>query len=134
MFKSYFKIAWRNLLRNKINAFINIAGLALGISASMAIYLVVSFELSYKNGFPDTERVYRVVWGNAGAVPDPVPAALRNEAGSLETLVRFHNYDAKVAVPGNEGAGKLFDYPQWGRERSDIVIAEPQYFTIFKYQ
>ncbi|WP_217603140.1 ABC transporter permease [Chitinophaga sp. GbtcB8] len=134
MFKSYFKIAWRNLLRNKINAFINIAGLALGISASMAIYLVVSFELSYKKGFPDTERIYRVVWGNSGAVPDPVASALRDEAGSLKTLVRFHNYDAKVAVPGNEGTGKLFDYPQWGRERSDIVIAEPQYFSIFKYQ
>lgn len=133
MFRSYFIIAWRNLLRNKINAFINIAGLALGISASLAIYLVVSFELSYKNGSPDTERTYRVVWGNSGAVPDPVPFALRNEAGSLETLAYFHNYDAKVAIPGNEGAGKLFDYPQWGRERSDIIIAEPQYFSIFKY-
>ncbi len=134
MFKNYFKITWRNLLRNKVTTVINISGLALGISVSLIIYLVVNFELDYEQGFANREHIYRVVWGNASTVPDPVPGALRNEVASVATLARFHNYDAKVTVPGNNGTGKRFDYPQWGRERSDIVIAEPQYFTVFRYE
>ncbi len=41
MFKNYFTIAIRNLKRNKVFSFINIAGLAIGISASLVIYLIV---------------------------------------------------------------------------------------------
>jgi hypothetical protein len=50
MLRNYFKIAWRNLLRNKVTGIINILGLAFGISACLVIYLVVRFELSYEKG------------------------------------------------------------------------------------
>jgi len=88
MIRNYFKIAWRNLARNKVYAIINIAGLALGISACLIIYLVASFELSYENFHPDKDRIYRIVCdmsspvyghGYVGSVPDPAPAAIREE-------------------------------------------------------
>lgn len=47
MYKSYFKIGWRSLLRNKGYSFINIGGLALGIAVAMLIGLWVHDELSY---------------------------------------------------------------------------------------
>jgi len=47
MFKSYFKIGWRNLLRNKGYAFINIGGLALAMACSTVIILFVENELSW---------------------------------------------------------------------------------------
>lgn len=134
MLSNYFKIAWRNLLRNKVTGVINILGLALGISACLVIYLVVRFELGYEKGFPDHERIYRIVWADGSSIPDPAPAALQQEIAGMENLAFFHNYDAKVSIPGNNGVGKRFDYPQWGKERSDIIIAPPEYFSVFKYQ
>ena len=47
MIKNYFKIAWRNLLRHKAYSAINIAGLAVGIAASLLIFIVVKYELGY---------------------------------------------------------------------------------------
>ena len=47
MFKNYFKIAFRNLWRHKAFSFINIMGLAVGMSACFLIFLYVRFETSY---------------------------------------------------------------------------------------
>ncbi len=47
MFTNYFKIALRNLTRNKVYSFINIAGLSLGLACSMLIILYVKDEVSY---------------------------------------------------------------------------------------
>ena len=48
MFKNYFLIAVRNFWRNKIFSVINIAGLAIGISAALVIYLIVHYEFSFE--------------------------------------------------------------------------------------
>lgn len=47
MIKSYLKIAWRNLLRNKVFSVINISGLAIGMAAALFIFIWVQNELSY---------------------------------------------------------------------------------------
>ncbi len=47
MFKNYFKIAWRNLQRNKVYSFINIAGLSMGLACAMLILLYVKDEVSF---------------------------------------------------------------------------------------
>lgn len=134
MLRNYLKIAWRNLLRNKVTTAINITGLALGISACLVIYLIAGFELSYEQGFTGRKDIYRLVWGNSGAIPDPAPFSLRNEIAGLESLTCFHCYNAKVAIPGNKGIERRFDYPQaWRKEQSEVIIAEPQYFSVFKY-
>jgi putative ABC transport system permease protein len=60
MLKNYFKIAWRNITRQKGYSFINIVGLAIGIAACLLILQYVSFELSYENFQVNTDRIYRV--------------------------------------------------------------------------
>src|ERR1044072_2910623 len=47
MFKNYFKTAWRNLMKNKVFSFINIAGLSIGMAACLLILQYVSFQLSF---------------------------------------------------------------------------------------
>lgn len=47
MIRSFFKIAWRNLLRNKGFSLINISGLAIGMAAAVLIMLWINHELSY---------------------------------------------------------------------------------------
>ncbi len=60
MYKSYFKIAWRNILKSKGYTTINILGLSIGISACILIALYVQFELSYDRFNDKAERIYRV--------------------------------------------------------------------------
>ena len=60
MFKNFFKIAWRNVLRHKAYSGINILGLAIGIAACLLILQYVSFELSYEDLQVNKNRIYRV--------------------------------------------------------------------------
>ncbi|MCW5911652.1 MAG: ABC transporter permease [Cyclobacteriaceae bacterium] len=61
MFKSYFTIGWRNLLKQKIYSFIKIGGFALGIAACLLIALFINDELSYDQNYPKGNRIYRVL-------------------------------------------------------------------------
>src|ERR1044071_7989768 len=60
MFRSYLKIAWRNMMRHKAYSSINILGLAIGISACLLILQYVSYELSYESFQDKKARIYRV--------------------------------------------------------------------------
>jgi putative ABC transport system permease protein len=61
MIKNYFKTAWRNLKRNKIYSFINIAGLSLGLACAMLIMLYVKDEVSFDRFHKNVNNIYRVV-------------------------------------------------------------------------
>lgn len=95
MYKNYYKIAWRNLVKKKAYSFINIFGLGLGIACCLLIFMYVQDELSYDNYHSKKDRIYRVtqsdseddpfwVWGNA-----PVGAALKNDFPEIEKVVQF---------------------------------------------
>ncbi|MCD6065744.1 MAG: FtsX-like permease family protein [Bacteroidetes bacterium] len=60
MLKNYFKIAWRNLWKNKLYSLINISGLSIGIAACVVIFLYVQFEWSYDRHYENTDRIYRL--------------------------------------------------------------------------
>jgi putative ABC transport system permease protein len=60
MFYNYFKTAFRNLLRNKGYATINIVGLAVGIAACLLIFLVIQFETSFDDFHKKKNNIYRV--------------------------------------------------------------------------
>jgi putative ABC transport system permease protein len=60
MIKNYFKIAWRNLIKNKSHSFINILGLSVGLACSLLILLWVQNELSMDNFHKNGNRLYTV--------------------------------------------------------------------------
>ncbi|MCA1741886.1 MAG: ABC transporter permease, partial [Bacteroidales bacterium] len=60
MIRNYFRVAIRNISRHKVFTFLNIAGLAIGMSASMLILLWVQDELSYDKFNKKGENIYRV--------------------------------------------------------------------------
>ncbi|MCP4726621.1 MAG: ABC transporter permease, partial [bacterium] len=60
MLKNYLKIAFRNMKRQQVYSIINIAGLSIGITCFLAIFLYVRFETSYDNYHPDADRIYRL--------------------------------------------------------------------------
>jgi putative ABC transport system permease protein len=61
MIKNYFKTAFRNLARNKIYSFINIAGLSIGLACAMLIMLYVKDEVSFDRFHKNVNNIYRVV-------------------------------------------------------------------------
>lgn len=112
MLKSYFTIAWRNIMRHKLFTAINVAGLALGIMACLVIYLITDFELSFDKFHPGKERIFRIVSDNystefgeehSSNIPDPAPFAIRREIAGLTSVAVFHNYRAtKIETFWNE--------------------------------
>ena len=137
MIKNYFLIALRNFWRNRIFSLINISGLAIGISASLVIYLIVHHEFSYEKFQKNGDRIYRVVtnmhfpeqdFKNAG-VPGPLPAAVRGEIPGIEkSTVFWQSYSIKVTVPSRAENKKDF------RRQDNIVFADEYYFRFFNYE
>ena len=60
MIKNFFRIAFRNISRNKLFTFINVSGLAIGLAASLLILLWVQDEFSFEKFNRNAENIYRV--------------------------------------------------------------------------
>jgi putative ABC transport system permease protein len=111
MFKNYFKIAWRNLVKNKTFSFINIIGLASGLACFILIALYVADELSYDRFNEKAGRIYRInsdiVFGgnklHLAVASDPMGAALKKDYPQVEEFVRFFTSGgSKLIKKGNE--------------------------------
>src|SRR5688572_25904179 len=108
MFKHFFSITARNFWRHKVFTTINIAGLAIGMSASLVIYLIVHHEFSYEKFLKDGDRTYRVVTNmhfpnqdfKNGGVPGVLPGTMRREMPEIESSTQFWmRGEMKVSVP-----------------------------------
>lgn len=132
MFKNFLTIAWRSLMRNKLHSFINITGLAIGVSACMVIYLIVSFELSFNKGHEGYNGIYRIhssfqgVFSgvNRGA-PTATGPAIKDEFKGVEAVTSFQVFSSKVEIPSG-GEKKNLD------RQEKIIIAAPSFFSVFK--
>ncbi len=85
MFKNYLKIAFRNLLKNRIYSIINISGLAIGMAVTIMIGLWIVDELSYNDYYTNKETIAQVYQtqtfngkkGTGPALPRPLELELR---------------------------------------------------------
>jgi len=138
MIKNYFKTAWRNLGKNKMHSFINIAGLSIGMAVAIVIGLWVYDELSFDRNFKNHSRIAKVIQNvtNNGEVqtwmnlPFPLADELRRNYGSdfkhivMAFAVGEHLLsldDKKLKKEGGyfeKGASDLFDLKMVGGSRS----------------
>ncbi len=87
MLKNYFKIAIRNLWKNKSYSFLNIFGLAIGITCASLIFLWVEDEVNFDSIFPKQDEVYYVLtnqnyegeWRTFFSTPGPLAKTLIDE-------------------------------------------------------
>lgn len=98
MISNYFKIAWRNLLKNKGYSLINIGGLAIGITAYLLIIQYVNFESGYDTYQPRIDDLYRVTlstnlgsrgFENAAATHPGVGPAMKQDFPEVENFARL---------------------------------------------
>jgi putative ABC transport system permease protein len=61
MFRNFFRITLRNIIRQKVYSIINIAGLAIGIACSIIITAFILHELSYDKFHEKADRIFRLI-------------------------------------------------------------------------
>jgi|APTNR8051073442_1049403.scaffolds.fasta_scaffold01479_10 putative ABC transport system permease protein len=137
MIRNYLKVAIRSIFRNKLTAFINIAGLALAMMCCILIYLFVSDELSYDRYHTKADRTYRVTRNflSKDGVPNlhlanvapPIGPLLKNDFGEIEVMARTINYSLNISLEEKGELVKNFI-------ENDIFVVEPDIFTIFDIQ
>jgi putative ABC transport system permease protein len=100
MIKSYIKIAWRSMMKNKFFSIVNIFGLAVGLTCCMLIALYLHYETSYDNYHKNIDNLYQVGTTNikkgekddkAPYTSPPVSAALKQEFPEITASTRLLN-------------------------------------------
>ncbi len=100
MFKNYFKIGLRSLLRNKFFTAINIFGLTLGMTTCLLIMLYVQDEMSYDRFNKKADQIVRVVFRGSiqgekmkeAMVMPPVAQTFKSEYPEVLEATRLRNY------------------------------------------
>lgn len=122
MYRSYLKVAWRNLMRFKMYSFIKIGGFAMSIAACLLIALYIIDELSYDKHIADSERIYR----------------LRNHWDRGENMRVWPAMEApmKKAIEednhGTELVGRLIPFSSWFLAGSNMVNIGDDDHTIYE--
>lgn len=127
MFKNYLKIAWRNLCKNKLFSFINIFGLAVGISCCILIFLYVQNELSYDAFNERVDRIYRITSiihqpkkTDCFAPTSPITAErLQQNFPEIKKIVRFSSSKRTISYNNK----KFFD--------ATVLYADSTLFDVF---
>jgi putative ABC transport system permease protein len=129
MFKNYFKIAWRNLSRNKALSFINIAGLSIGLACCMLIFLYTKDEVSYDRFHEKKDSLFRLTcdiiekdgkqtkFGLAAMVEGP---AFKQEVPEIKDFVRVKD-DEFIIKNGNETFTEK------------VLFVDDNFFSVFSF-
>src|SRR5688572_27989307 len=134
MFKNYFKVALRHLLKNKTFSAINILGLSTGIACCLLLSLYIEDEFSYEKHFRDNERVYRMYTtfikdGKEESFPrtsPPIAMDLITEFGEVETATR--------AVTPPEVDVHLIRYGENVYHEKEGLLVDSTFFKVFPYE
>ena len=143
MIKNYLKIAWRNLVNNKVYSALNILGLATGMAVALLIGLWVYYQFSYDRFLPGYQQVYSVKtkYNNNGDInvgssqPLPLADVLRKEIPGIKYVAQTdwmgqHSLVAgdKKLYPAGAMAGedflKIFQY-RLLKGSADAVLKDP---------
>ncbi len=133
MIKNYFLIAFRNIKRSLGYTVVNVLGLALGISCSLVIYLMISFLASYDNYHTNRERIYRVVSSSSyqgkvssgAGVPAPFADAFEKEISGLEDVLFISGSHNNTIIVQEGDDKRIFE------EDQGLAFTTSNYFNFF---
>ena len=128
MIGNYLIVALRNLVRHKLYSFINIAGLAVGLTCTIMIILFVRDELSYDKWIPDSENLYRVEntindpsqgSHRGNTIPFPIPQAMLQQIPDVRAMTRLFQLSMTVITDNRQFLEKI-----------DVV--DPEFFQVVR--
>lgn len=132
MIKNFFKIAFRQLIKNKFYSAINIVGLAIGLTSCFLILIYIQDELSYDGFHEKKDRIYRIVETfktgegevTTGLTPYKLALDLKQQFPEIEKVVRI---DFDIAS----------DIVQYGDKeilQKTITSVDPDFFDVFSFR
>ena len=131
MFRNFFRITLRNIIRQKVYSIINIAGLAIGIACSIIITAFILHELSYDKFHEKADRIFRLILdGKIGEeemlsawTPVPAAAALVEEFPEVIDATRLEEWD-----------NMLIRYEDKTFLEDKFMWADSSFFKIFSFK
>jgi len=136
MFRNYFKIAWRNLVRQKLFSLINISGLAVGLAVCMLIMIYVAHEHSFDRFHKNADRIVKpkshVITDGPSAELGPMTyisgPILKQSLPVVEDYMRTMNYFGPAVVVSNP---KL---PERKFTEDKLLFADAGFFNFFSFK
>lgn len=130
MWKTYLKVAWRNLIKGKRVTLINVFGLTLGITAAFLLFTIIRFEMSFDSFQRDSDQLFRVVTQDiysdgesyTPGVSPPMPEALGLELTGVDQILPVVNSSVFVSIEDAVGISG-----------DDKFIIEDVFFTSSDY-
>lgn len=137
MIKNFFKIALRNLIKQRVYSIINIVGLATGVASCLLIMLYVTHELSYDNFHPDGDRIYKVALEriypthrtNYAIIPHSYADVIEQDFPEVDKVLRMGGPANNVVVTYQENEEILKQF-----EESRIMAADSGFFKFFTFK
>jgi putative ABC transport system permease protein len=130
MIKNYFKIAWRNLKKNRLYAFINITGLTVGIVSCLLIGIYIKHEVSYDRFNENADRIVRVTmdYGHGEA---PRKIAVTGTKVGPQFKRTFPGIADFVRL---EKRSDIISYDNHVFKESNILYADPSFLKMFSFK
>lgn len=130
MFKNYFKIAWRNLVKNKGYAVLNMTGLALGMACAIMILMWVNDEMKFDKFHAKYDKLYQLYENQTydgktftfSAMPGPFAAAARQEIPEIKYIARTDWRSRHLFTYGDKNIYELGLY------------ADPDFMRMFSFK
>ena len=136
MLRSYFKISYRHLAKNKTFAAINILGLAVGMAAALLIYEYVSFEKSFDTFHTQADQIYRVTteWNKSITPEDKRATTVAwSGPGVKEEFPEVLEY-ARFAPMESFTGYNAVSYNKTEINENEIYLADPGFLKIFSFK
>lgn len=134
MFQNYLKIAWRNIRKNKVTSFINVAGLAVGMTVAILIALWLNDELSYDKHHKHYDKLAQAMTtqtfngeiGTGTAISLPLAKVLRTDYSNdfQDMALCSWNFDHVLAV----GDKKISKQGMWSEPALPKMLTLPMIY------
>ncbi len=129
MYRNYIKVAIRNLLKQKSFTFINVIGLAIGMTCFVLIFLHVRFELSYDSFHEKVDQIYRV------AMERIYPDKVRLWGRTAFPIARTFQEEYEEILQGTRLLANnntiVITYGEKNIEENRVMFADPNFFEVF---
>src|SRR6478736_5490789 len=137
MLKTNLKIAYRNLLKRKEFAFINILGLGMGIASCILIFLFVKNEYSYDKSFQEAEQIYKVILERkypdqtdvSVNIPHSFAKAIKEDYAEVENTTTFSGPFDDMMISFKDANSVDIKFLEQG-----VFVADSNFFKVFSFK
>ena len=135
MIKNHLKIAFRQLVKNKVLSGINILSLSIGLTGALVCYLILQHQFSFDHFHSNAENIHRIVQhthrngstAHWSTICYPLPAALRADFPDIKATQTAGPFNRIFSV--ENAIGDIIRF-----EEDQVLFADEHYLSFFDFQ